>query len=453
MITLISFLSYWTLFPEDLIRYGFCLFGLFPLCYIYQKYIQTKANSTLKHLFSICFGLFVCVYCFGITSPFHSIFTSLVVYCLMKWFPKQSGYASFVFCMLYVSLLHIYRMWNYWMIWSMDIAGVQMLLTIKLTSYAFEYSDRYSDQLQQMNCCELPNIIEWYGYVYFFPSFLVGPTISFDNYRTFINSNREISSDTFKLGIYKLIPAMLLLMILYCKRYFPIEYMMSDEFSQCSFYTKIWYLILSQFIIRCKYYFAWTFSYACYLVCGVNEIVNGKQTVSIPEVGLNVNILEIETAQNIYQITNNWNICTNEWLKDHIYKRSIILGFKKQHSTYITNIVSALWHGFYPGYIITFVTGGMLTELGRLIRSQIRPYFLSKNESKFDILKKMYDMICLFMVITLMAYTTVPFQVFGFWETYAIWYNLYFVGHIFMGIAVVLLFIETKWSLNKNKII
>jgi lysophospholipid acyltransferase len=171
---------------------------------------------------------------------------------------------------------------------------------------------------------------------------------------------------------------------------------------------------------------------------------------SQPEIGLNVNILEIETAQNIYQITNNWNICTNEWLKDHIYKRSIILGFKKQHSTYITNIVSALWHGFYPGYIITFVTGGMLTELGRLIRSQIRPYFLLKNETNFDIVKQIYDIICLFMVTILMAYTTVPFQVFGFWETYAIWYNLYFVGHILMGIAVVLLFIES--TLNKNKI-
>jgi lysophospholipid acyltransferase len=172
------------------------------------------------------------------------------------------------------------------------------------------------------------------------------------------------------------------------------------------------------------------------------------------EVGLNVNILSIETAQNIYEITNNWNICTNEWLKDHIYKRALTIGYSKQTATYVTNVVSATWHGFYPGYIITFVTGGMLTELGRRIREQIRPHFLETNYQTMTnpmlfglpisrVPKIFYDCVCYITTMVLMAYTTVPFQVFGLYETFAIWKNLYFIGHILMTLSVILLVTST----------
>ena len=66
-------------------------------------------------------------------------------------------------------------------------------------------------------------------------------------------------------------------------------------------------------------------------------------------------------------IIMEWNVSTNRWLNQYIYQR---LGrtFKTNLSTYL---VSALWHGFYPGYYVTFVSGALYTALNRLIYKSV----------------------------------------------------------------------------------
>jgi len=429
---LITLLSYWTQFPQDQLRYAVCLFGLYPLCLLYSwlasqplsLMLGAQRTRILRHLFSVCFGLSACVYCFGVFAPFHSLFTALVVYAIAKWYPKRAGNYTMVFAMGYLFLLHVHRMWTAWLEYTVDISGVQMLLTIKLTSFAYEYSDSSVDDKPK----SLPDLLGWYGYIYFFPSFLVGPTLSYHEYETFIDK-ADWSNDNdvhLRRSLEKLLPTMTLLVIMYFGMYFPTEYMTTADFGLWDYRTKLAYLMLSQFIVRCKYYFVWSFAHACYLASGANKCVKFD--------GCNVNIYQIETSQSIYEVTNNWNLCTNEWLKTHMYQRALTSGYSKQNATYITNMVSALWHGFYPGYILTFVTGGVLTELGRRIRNEVRPTFLAT-----PFLKRTYDIICTFVVMILIAYATIPFQLYALTPTFQVWANMYFVGHILMMGAVVLL--------------
>lgn len=77
----------------------------------------------------------------------------------------------------------------------------------------------------------------------------------------------------------------------------------------------------------------------------------------------NVNFLAIETTCDFRTIISEWNVSTNRWLNQYIYQR---LGrtFKANLTTYL---VSAFWHGFYPGYYLTFVAGALYTALTRLI--------------------------------------------------------------------------------------
>ena len=59
------------------------------------------------------------------------------------------------------------------------------------------------------------------------------------------------------------------------------------------------------------------------------------------------------------------------WLKKDIYfricseKESRTNKNKANYAMYITNIVSAVWHGFYPGYYFAYITLIFFTIVNR----------------------------------------------------------------------------------------
>ena len=71
---------------------------------------------------------------------------------------------------------------------------------------------------------------------------------------------------------------------------------------------------------------------------------------------------------------------TNQWLNTYIYQR---LG-KTFFANLTTYLVSAFWHGFYPGYYFTFLAGALYTALCRQIYrkctwplpAKLRPWLL-----------------------------------------------------------------------------
>lgn len=74
----------------------------------------------------------------------HSFASSTAVYFMLALLPKNLGYKlAFVFTMLYISISHIYRMYTDYMGWTMDFTGPQMVLTIKLIMFAFDFHDGF----------------------------------------------------------------------------------------------------------------------------------------------------------------------------------------------------------------------------------------------------------------------------------------------------------------------
>lgn len=51
---------------------------------------------------------------------------------------------------------------------------------------------------------------------------------------------------------------------------------------------------------------------------------------------------------------------TNSWLRSVVYER-----VPKKYGTVLTFALSALWHGFYPGYYLTFGTGALIVMAAR----------------------------------------------------------------------------------------
>lgn len=90
--------------------------------------------------------------------------------------------------------------------------------------------------------------------------------------------------------------------------------------------------------------------------------MNNRCLISIPY----HHLLKIDTpfqfGTNFRDSINNWNIGTNHWLRTVVYER-----VPKKYGTPLTFGLSALWHGFYPGYYITFATGALFVMAARVV--------------------------------------------------------------------------------------
>jgi lysophospholipid acyltransferase len=454
---LIAFLSKVIDVDSKSLLYASCILSTYPLALFYRKFLKI---SLLKHLFSIVIGIVFCYNLFSKTDVFHIIGISTFTLITTLYLPIKYNPHLIVFavCMFQLSYLHISYMLNNWMVWTVDVTGVMMLLMIKLTSFSFDYIDgkrrieelknsdkdkkEYEQILKQKRELSYPgNLVEWFGYAFFFPSFLTGPTLSYSEYIHTVNNPihpnnnnnvRETRKKAFTTSFY------FLGLYIIGVKYFPLIF--SDHLVDSPMYIvlgrRLLYAYVAIVLSRCKYYFGWIFSKSCSMAIGVSE-----------ESSTNVNIMDVEFGQNARQVLTNWNICTSKWLKKHIYSRMMSSGWSSTSSTLTTNFVSAFWHGFYPGYYFTFFTGGIITELGKQIRRKIRPYFksISITDKEETVLGFIYDFICALNMMLIVTYAGIPFQLYGISEAINAWSHLYFIGHIMIAFGfIIVLIIPTK---------
>lgn len=60
---------------------------------------------------------------------------------------------------------------------------------------------------------------------------------------------------------------------------------------------------------------------------------------------------------------DGWNQKTLVWLRRVVYDRA------PKYQTFAVFAISAIWHGFYPGYYLTFGSAALFTVAARLVRS------------------------------------------------------------------------------------
>lgn len=67
-----------------------------------------------------------------------------------------------------------------------------------------------------------------------------------------------------------------------------------------------------------------------------------------------------------------WNSTVQIWLKKYVYLRIFSeeeLKRKQTVAQLATNAISAFWHGFYPGYYITFFLWTLLMHIAKMFHS------------------------------------------------------------------------------------
>jgi len=334
-----------------------------------------------------------------------------------------------------------------------------MMLTIRLTQIAFNYRDGNVDKSNKRDIFipyeikKLPSPLEFFAYVYYYGGIIMGPCYEFTDFTKFNNltlfescPNNKMPSPYFAAFTRFLAAILLLIFHFLYKAYFPTDYLFDPMFGKRNIFYKLFYSICCLQGVRFGYHFSFCLSE------GAN-MLNGFGFNGIDENGnikwdrlASANVTGVEFAQSPFEVSLNWNVTAGHWLKNYVYLRLDPPTSKPSNfSSTFTNLLSALWHGFYPGYFIHFGTASLVLQVGRGIRAKFRDRAILAGETA----KMIYDFLGFLFIKFFMGYSMACF--YGLtWEkciNYLI--SMRFVGHIGLIVVYLILMIIPSPSTKK----
>lgn len=191
-------------------------------------------------------------------------------------------------------------------------------------------------------------------YVYFFPGCVVGPLLTYEEHCNFIRADEK----------YYLKPKLidyLSELCLFCSGalgstfsnfFIDPNLIKTKDFTACSFLYQAFYIYIYSLFFRLRYMAVWGLNNMSVLAAGVRTVDDDGK---IGDRLRNINWCKVELGTVTRDRISNWNIGTTKWLNLCFYQKFIDY-FKMDRSLAktLTFTASALWHGFYPAYYVSF---------------------------------------------------------------------------------------------------
>ena len=220
----------------------------------------------------------------------------------------------------------------------------------------------------------------------FFPSLFAGPAFDYVDYRQWIETTmfevpagidpvhaprtkkkRRIPRSGTPAAMKAIAGLFWIFLFLKFNALYNTDLVLADEYTRYGFFRRVWVLHMLGFATRLKYYGVWALTEGACILSGLGYKGIDPQTKQIRWDRLeNVNPAGIEFAQNSRAYLENWNKNTNNWLRNYMYLRVTPKGkkpgFRASLATFTT---SAFWHGFYPGYYLSFVLAAFLQTVAK----------------------------------------------------------------------------------------
>ena len=234
----------------------------------------------------------------------------------------------------------------------------------------------------------------------FFPALFAGPAFDYVDYRRWIETTMfEVPAGTDpskapkvrkkrkipRSGTPAAIKAVtgLAWIFLYLKfsALYSSDFLLGPDYMKYGLLRRIWHLEMFGFTTRLKYYGVWTLTEGACILSGLGYKGIDPQTGRVNWNRLqNVNPWGIESAQNSRAYLENWNMNTNNWLRNYVYLRVTPKGkkpgFRASLATFTT---SAFWHGFYPGYYLSFVFAAFIQATAKSQSSSSSSWEIGAN--------------------------------------------------------------------------
>ncbi|KAF2865045.1 MBOAT family protein-like protein [Massariosphaeria phaeospora] len=436
----------------DELKLVFTFYLSYPLAALLKR-IPDK-TPWQKNLFIVGVSLFYLVGFFDLWTGLLTIFFSAGGAYLIasRINSPYMPWIGFVYLMGHMSVSHIYRQ-NLDDANTVDITGAQMVMVMKLTAFCWNVQDgrlpdaELSEFQKEHAITTIPNLLDYAGYVLFFPALMAGPAFDYCDYNRYISTTmftlppgtdpskapptrkqRKIPRSGTPAVIKMVYGTMWIFAFLKFSAWYNTAFLLSDIQMKYWFPRRVWNVYMLGFTTRMKYYGIWSLAEGSCILTGIGY--NGLDPVTGRAKWdrlTNIKPLDIELAQNGRAYMGSWNINTNHWLRNYMYLRVTPKGKKPGfRATLATFVTSAFWHGFYPGYYLTFVLASFLQTTAKNGRRLIRPLFLTPDGKAPLPSKKYYDIFTFLLTQATFGFTVAPFVLLTFSDTMKVWARVYF---------------------------
>lgn len=285
---------------------------------------------------------------------------------------------------------------------------------------------------------QVPGPIEFFAYTLYFHGACVGPFVFYTEYVDYLRGYGKSSMPPIawrSLILLALRTLLCGLLSAYLSPYFPFEFVLDKTFQAWPLLNQFIYSTLSLFLVRQKYYFAW----------GLAEItgigVGLGYTGVCPKTGQPVyghvrsfDMGQVEAGLSLKHVIDSWNISTTRWLRETFYDR-----LPRSCRTPLVFIISAFWHGFYPGYYQMFLTFALFTTVSRMWHRTMRPYCRPTRTCA-----KLYDLFTTFITNVAINYAQAPFHLLDWSTSLTFWSVFYFVPHAIAFSLLLIRFVQPR---------
>ncbi|CAK9817028.1 Lysophospholipid acyltransferase 7 [Anthophora quadrimaculata] len=379
------------------------------------------------------------------------ISTAINAIIITKLSPKKCHVVSIVFSFFY--LLIIFRLADYLGLQeaSTHTNLILMILTLKLSGLAFELNSASSappDDPEGVNSDALKDVgfMEVFHYAFSYMGVMTGPYYRYRTYWDHLHRPFAKYTEPWPQTLHKLKQiACFIVLFLIMSNLYPTKYVLTEEFAERSFLYRHLYMYPTFATFRLRMYIGMVFAEcACHMAglgtypteskpikgLGPRDYKTIETLSKTPEklkeleydtdTVLNMDIWRLETCQSVRTAMKVWNGCVQYWMGVYVYKRFPL----KSLRTMVTFILSAVWHGWEPGYLICMcqIPCFMLTD------DLVMKYY---NQSPKDsIAQKLWYMFGWYEKTTCMAYLGVSFLLLDFYDIMHYYKSVYFSGQI-----------------------
>ncbi|KAJ1368147.1 Membrane bound O-acyltransferase domain containing 7 protein [Parelaphostrongylus tenuis] len=323
---------------------------------------------------------------------FYSLALAIYVAACIKFVPTR-WLTSIVFVTSFAYLI-VLRYLHY--IFCVDELAsltnvVQLIMTLRVIGLSFEVSDAHyacvheGSTTKQKRFLEVnPNVFDILNYFYHFAGLFTGP---YYTYQMLLDSQEpvlfekwspvaEIQKRAFRLCWS--VPLFIVVNQLY-----PLDGLRSDDIWEMTFLQRMVYAAAVFVVFRARVYSAWavaeiicvTLGLGIYpadskprIVVGPTDLekyreLKGRSDVTYSsEAVINLDISEVELSDGFRSGIRSWNRSVQSWLALYVYSRA-----NRLYRVELTMLVSAVWHGTYGGYFMSFLVVPMCASVEDII--------------------------------------------------------------------------------------
>ncbi|XP_052286227.1 lysophospholipid acyltransferase 5-like [Dreissena polymorpha] len=422
---------------ESALRLVLSLLAGYPLAYVYRHFVY-RNPPVVQHVFFILTGLAICYFNFGFDT-IHSITNVVLIWLLLQICggTKWSVAVGFVLNTGYLLMgYYVQGTDDYDISW----ATPHCVITLRLTGTIFDIYDgkkkveHMSEEQKSSALYHCPSLLEMMGHVFYFGSFLTGPTFSMRRYLSFVTGeyglglgpprNHYEAFSRLGAGVAYIAVFHILSFLV-----FTDQYMLSPQFNDLRFFSKCAYILIWGKLHLCKYVGVWLLGEGSCILTGLTyngKDVNGNM---LWDGCSNTKLYVLESASTFKEVIVGFNVCTNTWMARYIFKRLKFLG-SVQASQSVTLLYLAVWHGLHSGYYMNFFLEFIMVNGETQLSSVLRLLPATSKILSLPVLSPLVWLVKKICMQFFLSYALVSF-VHLKWHRYSqVYSSISYVGHV-----------------------